>query len=864
MDPIGGGMTDNRNGTGGCSDAAEQLALQLAYLQGGGNTNSHSSVQHLHNNTISANNHINMNQSHSCNNANPSASGLHQTSPPPGGCNNSMCTGGNNGLSNGVGTPNHSNIAPFSDISAMTSGAGDLLSASVGLGNTSSLLNGHRNGLSGNGFGGSLEDLNNMMGPNCSGIARKSQNMTECVPVPTSEHVAEIVGRQGCKIKALRAKTNTYIKTPVRGEEPVFVVTGRKEDVALAKAEILSAADHFSQIRASRKSNINSTLAFGQMVANQPGQTTEQVRVPYRVVGLVVGPKGATIKRIQQQTRTYIVTPSRDKEPVFEVTGLPENVDTARKEIEAHIAFRTQQQLAAEGGLGGGPSGFYGDLDEHSPTFGGNHSGSQSLSTNSCSTGCTNNQNGITGGNNLLQHQMNGTGNSHQNMSINGINSGHSGNNGIIQGALGNSNNGGFGSNSSGPAYNSSNANTFTSGYGNSSNGMVNGNSTSSAKSITLQNLIESNNLQDLMAMNGSCGSSGGGWSNGDSHDSGIGSSPPFDGIRGGISGLGGNNIISNGVVGGFSGGNNGMSQNMKAGNNHHPLLSHQSSLPTSAEGIGSQRGSGNIAGSGLGSSSLLWGELNKALGGLDLSSTTNNTGSNQLNQMHGNTNLNNEVNKQQHYTNVGARSSLDLGSLGRSDQLRDHSASMGASALASQLLQHQQQNMSCGATGMRSLTSRDILSDMDGTSNTIGGNMRSINSTSSVLQQNLEELLQHQNQNSVRMPSSASSTVSSSSPPDSLQHVGGFMKHCSSKGSSNMIESQTTKSCTTEPDQNGLEVSPSMSGGESLEGLAFANTASVSTNLSNAIPISSISVHSPTKEPENKSEEGRGGICAI
>jgi hypothetical protein len=30
-------------------------------------------------------------------------------------------------------------------------------------------------------------------------------------------------------------------------------------------------------------------------------------------VGLVVGPKGATIKRIQQQTHTYIVTPSRDK-----------------------------------------------------------------------------------------------------------------------------------------------------------------------------------------------------------------------------------------------------------------------------------------------------------------------------------------------------------------------------------------------------------------------------------------------------------------------------------------------------------------------------------------------------------------------
>lgn len=149
----------------------------------------------------------------------------------------------------------------------------------------------------------------------------------------------------GCKIKALRAKTNTYIKTPVRGEEPVFVVTGRKEDVAKAKREILSAAEHFSQIRASRKNNL-AGLASGTSTppgppANIPGHITIQVRVPYRVVGLVVGPKGATIKRIQHQTHTYIVTPSRDKEPVFEVTGLPESVETARREIEAHIALRT-------------------------------------------------------------------------------------------------------------------------------------------------------------------------------------------------------------------------------------------------------------------------------------------------------------------------------------------------------------------------------------------------------------------------------------------------------------------------------------------------------------------------------------------
>uniref|UniRef100_A0A8C3SQC2 Mex-3 RNA binding family member D n=1 Tax=Chelydra serpentina TaxID=8475 RepID=A0A8C3SQC2_CHESE len=168
----------------------------------------------------------------------------------------------------------------------------------------------------------------------------KSVNMTECVPVPSSEHVAEIVGRQGCKIKALRAKTNTYIKTPVRGEEPIFIVTGRKEDVEMAKREILSAAEHFSMIRATRN-KVNGLTGTVQGPPNLPGQTTIQVRVPYRVVGLVVGPKGATIKRIQQQTHTYIVTPSRDKEPVFEVTGMPENVDRAREEIEAHITMRT-------------------------------------------------------------------------------------------------------------------------------------------------------------------------------------------------------------------------------------------------------------------------------------------------------------------------------------------------------------------------------------------------------------------------------------------------------------------------------------------------------------------------------------------
>ncbi|NWR95339.1 MEX3C ligase, partial [Furnarius figulus] len=143
----------------------------------------------------------------------------------------------------------------------------------------------------------------------------------------------------GCKIKALRAKTNTYIKTPLRGEQPVFVVTGRPEDVAVARREILSAAEHLSLLRAwrGRASSAGSTPCTPSL----PGHTALQLRVPHGVVGLVVGPRGATVKRIQQHTHTYIVTPSRSQEPVFEVWGTPENARRARREIEAHIALRT-------------------------------------------------------------------------------------------------------------------------------------------------------------------------------------------------------------------------------------------------------------------------------------------------------------------------------------------------------------------------------------------------------------------------------------------------------------------------------------------------------------------------------------------
>jgi hypothetical protein len=98
-------------------------------------------------------------------------------------------------------------------------------------------------------------------------------------------------------------------------------------------------------------------------------------------------------------------------------------------------------------------------------------------------------------------------------------------------------------------------------------------------------------------------------------------------------------------------------------------------------------------------------------------------------------------------------------------------------------------------------------------------------------------------------------------------------MKNSSSMALSSLNENPATKSIET--DHNSLDreqeemtrsflalgsnkLSSTVSGVESIEGLAFANITTASST------ITSTSVHSSAEESENKSEEGRGGICAI
>jgi hypothetical protein len=65
----------------------------------------------------------------------------------------------------------------------------------------------------------SSADQQEQMNPAYADDARskKSQNMTECVPVPSSEHVAEIVGRQG---KKTRPRGHTLVVLSVQYIHP--------------------------------------------------------------------------------------------------------------------------------------------------------------------------------------------------------------------------------------------------------------------------------------------------------------------------------------------------------------------------------------------------------------------------------------------------------------------------------------------------------------------------------------------------------------------------------------------------------------------------------------------------------------------
>ncbi|KAL8610720.1 hypothetical protein ACOMHN_016703 [Nucella lapillus] len=145
-----------------------------------------------------------------------------------------------------------------------------------------------------------------------------------------------------CKIKELRARTQTYIRTPTRDEPPIFTVTGVKDKVLIAAQEIREMAAHFTGIRDARRPR-----------PNNPNEVHLKMPLETGLVGLVVGTRGATIKKIQEESGAYIVTPNRNENEnhisTFSIRGQPHEVKKAEALIKEHINSR----ITPRDGFGG-------------------------------------------------------------------------------------------------------------------------------------------------------------------------------------------------------------------------------------------------------------------------------------------------------------------------------------------------------------------------------------------------------------------------------------------------------------------------------------------------------------------------------
>lgn len=154
----------------------------------------------------------------------------------------------------------------------------------------------------------SLEDY-----PHAPSTIDPSNRIEELMPVPNTEFVALIVGRNGHKIKAIRERTDTFIKTPLRNEAPIFKIAGNVHNVNKAKQEITDIVQRLQSPQ----------YRLGNMLGEDPltPRTKLEVRVPFKFVGLVVGFQGSTIMEIQCKTKTHIQTPAHGGEPIFEIIG---------------------------------------------------------------------------------------------------------------------------------------------------------------------------------------------------------------------------------------------------------------------------------------------------------------------------------------------------------------------------------------------------------------------------------------------------------------------------------------------------------------------------------------------------------------
>lgn len=136
--------------------------------------------------------------------------------------------------------------------------------------------------------------------------------------VASNEHAAEVIGRNGWKIKAISMKTGTTIKCPTPFDPPIFSIIGLKCNVNAAKKMIKGWADNFDRMK-SKKRNI----------VMKPGDTIDTIMVNSFDVPAIIGKRGKQVKKIAELARVSIVSPDVNKQSIFIISGREADVEMA-------------------------------------------------------------------------------------------------------------------------------------------------------------------------------------------------------------------------------------------------------------------------------------------------------------------------------------------------------------------------------------------------------------------------------------------------------------------------------------------------------------------------------------------------------
>jgi len=135
-----------------------------------------------------------------------------------------------------------------------------------------------------------------------------------------------IIGPQGVYVQAITAKTGARITTPKEDNPGPVLIEGVDEKGVNAA-----------------KNAIESILKTGMSSITHPGSTSNKVQLTdSNQIGLIIGPKGANIQKLQRDLKVAIKMPERDAlKLMVTVSGGKEQVKQAKEAIEdlIHLGF---------------------------------------------------------------------------------------------------------------------------------------------------------------------------------------------------------------------------------------------------------------------------------------------------------------------------------------------------------------------------------------------------------------------------------------------------------------------------------------------------------------------------------------------